>query len=93
MEYKSKKETLIEIMLLLYVYIFIYYIEFIYIYIYLCTYILICISIDQGIDQEAFSLLTIDTISELIPKLGDRVKFIRKHQKYYLVNNGVSIAV
>ena len=35
---------------------------------------------DEGFDDESFALLTDETIKEVIPKLGLRIKFMSLHR-------------
>lgn len=44
----------------------------------------------EGIDNEAFKLLSDEDIKELIPKIGPRLKFIEKYRKYI---NNVSVCL
>ncbi|CAH1155017.1 unnamed protein product [Phaedon cochleariae] len=37
---------------------------------------------EQGIDEEAFNYLTEEVIKDLIPKIGDRIKFTRHYQAF-----------
>ena len=37
---------------------------------------------DEAIDEESFGYLDLSTITTLIPRIGDRVKFIRRHNEF-----------
>lgn len=40
-----------------------------------------CLS-DEAIDEESFGYLDLQTINTLIPRIGDRLKFIKKHNDF-----------
>lgn len=49
-----------------------------------------CLS-DEAIDEESFGYLDLHTITTLIPRIGERLKFIKKYNEF--VSNAVAYTV